>query len=507
VESEATRQVAVNPGRERLAWTLVLLVLAALALRAPVLLDDRRLLAPFMDDAFYDLQIARNVVRGLGPTFDGIHPTNGFHPLWVVLLLPIVGIIDSDFAVLRAVSVVELALACAAAALVYRTLLPRAGHWPASLAALVLVASPGADTTLRTGLEGALVVLLAVLAWRAAPLARTTNVRAIAWLGVLCGLLALARLEAAILAPILVVLARLRGRALLALVAPWSFLVGSYTAYNLATLGIPLPVSALVKAYWQEGRSLGARIYLALNTQWPVQQVVSRVAHPDVKPWLFVTIYLAVLVAMAAWALHQRAAIRDSLRACDVYPLVLLAIGTTTLDVLAIGVSTLWQATPLLLGTALVAGAVARPWPGVARAGAAALAALALWKGGQSLRVQPHHRLDAYAWLATNVADDERVGSWTAGAIGWFSHRQVVPLDGLVNEPAFLDVLRSGRLHEYLVRERIDVLTDILPAGDPAHPLLELLSTSTLRYERVLSLPLRETVPDGDLFVVYRRLP
>lgn len=38
-----------------------------------------------IDDAFYYFQVARNVIRGIGFSFDGIALTNGFHPLWMVI--------------------------------------------------------------------------------------------------------------------------------------------------------------------------------------------------------------------------------------------------------------------------------------------------------------------------------------------------------------------------------------------------------------------------------------
>lgn len=41
------------------------------------------------DDAFYYFVIARNVVSGLGSSFDGTTLTNGYHPLWLLLILPI----------------------------------------------------------------------------------------------------------------------------------------------------------------------------------------------------------------------------------------------------------------------------------------------------------------------------------------------------------------------------------------------------------------------------------
>lgn len=41
------------------------------------------------DDSFYYLTIARNIANGLGSTFDQSFPTNGYHPLWMMLILPI----------------------------------------------------------------------------------------------------------------------------------------------------------------------------------------------------------------------------------------------------------------------------------------------------------------------------------------------------------------------------------------------------------------------------------
>ena len=38
------------------------------------------------DDSFYYLVVAKNIADGQGATFDGINPTNGFQPLWMVLL-------------------------------------------------------------------------------------------------------------------------------------------------------------------------------------------------------------------------------------------------------------------------------------------------------------------------------------------------------------------------------------------------------------------------------------
>ncbi len=41
------------------------------------------------DDAFYYFKVAQNITEGRGVTFDGINPTNGYHPLWMLVCIPI----------------------------------------------------------------------------------------------------------------------------------------------------------------------------------------------------------------------------------------------------------------------------------------------------------------------------------------------------------------------------------------------------------------------------------
>ncbi|MGQ0672191.1 MAG: hypothetical protein ACT4N2_04835, partial [Hyphomicrobium sp.] len=46
-------------------------------------------LARFEDDAFYYFEVARNVVERGAFTFDGVTTTNGFHPLWMAVVIAI----------------------------------------------------------------------------------------------------------------------------------------------------------------------------------------------------------------------------------------------------------------------------------------------------------------------------------------------------------------------------------------------------------------------------------
>ncbi len=57
------------------------------------------------DDAFYYYEIASNIVAGYGSTFDQTAPTNGYHPLWMLILLPVFWLQSSGLSDLPACSV------------------------------------------------------------------------------------------------------------------------------------------------------------------------------------------------------------------------------------------------------------------------------------------------------------------------------------------------------------------------------------------------------------------
>src|SRR5262249_22089384 len=48
-----------------------------------------------VDDSYYYLKTADNAAHGYGLTFDRINPTNGFHPLWMAILVPLAWLSDA----------------------------------------------------------------------------------------------------------------------------------------------------------------------------------------------------------------------------------------------------------------------------------------------------------------------------------------------------------------------------------------------------------------------------
>src|SRR6185436_3599688 len=73
------------------------------------------------DDAYYYFKVAQNISEGHGSTFDGINPTNGYHPLWMLVCIPIFALARFDLILpLRVLLLVLGGLSAATAVLFYR---------------------------------------------------------------------------------------------------------------------------------------------------------------------------------------------------------------------------------------------------------------------------------------------------------------------------------------------------------------------------------------------------
>jgi hypothetical protein len=87
------------------------------------------------DDAFYYFKVAQNITEGHGITFDGINPTNGYHPLWMLVCIPIFTLARFDLILpLRILVLVSGAISAATGVLLYR-LVGRALSLPAAILA------------------------------------------------------------------------------------------------------------------------------------------------------------------------------------------------------------------------------------------------------------------------------------------------------------------------------------------------------------------------------------
>ena len=73
------------------------------------------------DDAYYYFKVAQNISEGRGSTFDGIDVTNGYHPLWMLVCIPIFALARFDLILpLRILLLVMSGLSVATGILLYR---------------------------------------------------------------------------------------------------------------------------------------------------------------------------------------------------------------------------------------------------------------------------------------------------------------------------------------------------------------------------------------------------
>jgi hypothetical protein len=415
------------------------------------------------DDSFYYLQIARNVARGLGPSFDGVELTNGFHPLWLALFAALARVGPPDAATLMRVALsaqIALVVLGSLALTRARFLRPPA---VALTSALVFAHSDAAKIVIN-GQESALLyaALAALVAFGAGERAFSSARRA-ALAGALMGLVLLARTDA-----------------LLAFVA-WAAV-----ALALRAPGVPATERALRLAL----ASAFALAPLGLYALWsahrfghatPISGAIKYEGlfyPPYARRWLPLLLTTAAL-ALVARALKKRAS-GDADRADAYGALTILLAYAASQWALTAGVRGMLAPDPWYLAPALLALVVALSLgltrlggppltrlggppltrPGWFRRAAPLLAALAfaLALVGWARRLDPgaYALADAYrraaAWLRASSFGGERAAGWDCGLAGAHLDGRLSNLDGLAAswryKEAFLEPGRVGAFFE-----------------------------------------------------------
>ena len=506
LESPAGAVVRTSP------WIPALRILAAVAACAmalPILRDAAFAYGPpLTEDGYYALTVARNLAHGRGMTIDGSTLSNGFQPLFTVieaLAFAIAG--DDDVRAIRLVFAFAWAFHAGGAVLcgaIARDI------WPArtraesdmrpALAAIFYLGSPLLFGHAYNGLATGCVLFfyLATIRWLQVGGAHSTRGRVV--LGLLVGLMVLARIDAAFFAVAIgchllwtnrsagwtVCLSRT------ACVAATAIAVsGPWWMYNILDFGSFLPTSG--EALQSTGIS-PARIHYAL---WAVRAVL--------MPWVFFgqlddyvgyatslpqywgfgyisatsSARLALLIAVAygIWRAVRSVAFRedvavlgrtDALRARRGLAAIAMLLASI---VCLIGYYTFFFGSywfyyryfmPLAILPFLavpVAAARALDRTGSARrmaiaaifiVGAQAVVWPALAFRGRTFNPEAVY-FDQVALVTANVPTDAVVAAGQSGTLGYF-RAHVVNTDGKVN----LDALHyRGRIHEYLRRRGV----------------------------------------------------
>lgn len=445
-------------------------------------LGREALTSTFQDDSFYYFQVARNVASGHGFTFDGLHRTNGFHPLWLLVLVPIYALVPGDVPPLRVIGLAETAFLVEAALVMHRTLRSRVGAIAAALAAVLVVAQPGAPKGLRGGTESALLLCILVVLWRRfLEVEGSPHPSRRQWLGLggWCALAYMARLEGLMVVPAVLILGRRFFRAdpwsAVCLAAPAVAWGAAYAAWNRAVFGTWISVSGLVKTGWaRRWDSQGSpvqRAFETLDVPWAGDALVRRLygvrsLYEGPHAPLVTYLVLMALVLGAAWRLRRTLA--EAVRTAGLALPLLAGALILLLDKVTIVYLFAWHRVPIYWLTPLAAAALLARTPRLAKAALAAALGLALARAPLTAShwsdptvSDSYYRIQAADWFRTHTPEGARIGSWNSGMLGYYSHRHVVGLDGLVGDLDFYErVIRRRELLPYLQEQNIAWLAD-----------------------------------------------
>jgi hypothetical protein len=153
---------------KRFPWLETILIIVVMSISLYAALSDPQNMSWqwfTRDDAYYYFKVAQNISEGHGSTFDGINRTNGYHPLWMLVCIPIFALARFDLILpLRVLLLVMSGLSVATGILLYRLVgrifMPAIG----AMAALFWVFSQDVLFTIyQNGLESGIAAFFIVL--------------------------------------------------------------------------------------------------------------------------------------------------------------------------------------------------------------------------------------------------------------------------------------------------------------------------------------------------------
>ena len=418
-----------------------------------------------VDDGYYYLEIALNVGRGLGCSFDGMNPTNGFQPAWQALLVPVGLGLRDGMALPYVVSLIQLCLFAAGGWLLFAACRSVSGSRGTALAVcaawslnLWLVTKGG-----MSGMETGLVIfVLGLVMVRAVGFFRDGS--GSGSLGLLLAVLVASRLDTIALAVSMAVAGWLIRRRLAdaaRVLMPSILFLGIYMLVNRLLIGYPLPVSGYMKS--EMGRMLIRRV-LATGDPSLLSHLLSNLldfltlgGRLATAPVACLVVAVAVLVFIVAR--RSGRATRLILLSMTIYTVLVLLFYAAMYDSLLETYTYYWFA-PLFGWMAVLPGAVVRTWPRGRPALSIGLPLLTLafsfvylldLKNTYAFRVPLRERPEYLGAVYLNGLEGTViVASWDAGFLGYFCEPAVVNLDGLVNSYDFAESLRRVGLEACL---------------------------------------------------------
>lgn len=431
----------------------VLVIWFALDVFTALYASPENLVCRLEDDAYFYATIARRVTEQGFVSFDGVSATNGFHPLWMGMLIATRSIVPDQIDFLRAVSVLSSFLMFAAGIVAVKNLCRQYSPIVVLLVFILLLRYMRDFTHLAMETSILIPIVFLVLAMLDR-VTSATSTRYLLGLGGLLALVGLARLDAALLAVLIGIWAVMEKgkRSALVVFIPGIIAGVSCLAVNRIFFGTWMTVSGSIKASGPGLNSLFAKQLflfsdpLGFRSPWGLFLLFfvlsfvilfMRNSRPSAKASsAFLLLFTASQLFLSSWRLWYWYAYPAVLFCMFCLPFLLQKL----FDSVRIPEKLMNAAFVLLLALTIP------------------LAVLWGWHyGGENsddFRVRNMHIAEELNYLmedSTLIAMGDRAGSFA-----YFFHGGVVQMEGLAGNRDLFKSIQQGRLREYLSEMGVD---------------------------------------------------
>ena len=437
----------------------------------------------FLDDAFYYLKTANNIFHYGSVSFDLLNISNGFHPLWMIICIPLQEIQNSEY-LLFYITFLEIVLYFSASIVLAKVINPRGLNFIGiAIISIAFFSYHDAIRLALNGLETSLhVFILACTLWG---FQNFLNSKKVLPLFLLLPLLFLSRIESGILCFLILgfiyFYRPIQGaNKIRYLILTTIFVVVIYIVQNLILVGEPLPISGTVKRLYSAFEYAGAAKTQSVRYLW-----WKYFTWPLDVPWMQF-IFTANLIALPVFYLKKN------------YPGFVLSVYCIVKYLLLVfsykataGAYTWYYSADLFCTVYFfcwLINSLLQNQPKIYWVAICLLMVQFSWIQYRSYVSNINHHLnllikngdpkvgndlDMY-FLATKeinkmgIPKDSIIGIHNAGVFGFFSNYRVVNMDGLINGKSRLNsIKRNGYdFFPYIDEDRpLDLYIDILSPG------------------------------------------
>ena len=436
----------------------------------------------FADDSYFYFQVAWNFARGMGSTFNNITPTNGYHPLWMLVLALVYKVVPSRPEAIPVIAGVIAAIDLVMLWVVRRLLAKVAGGmW---IVAFVLLIAFSFSSQLGTegALSGLFLALLMTSAYEMSEAPSAGVAMAYALIGVLAVLTRLDNIFIVGFVWLAVWVAlgepgKREGRRMQLMALPlYAVLWGGYLASNWIYFHTVEPISGMLKSQSTMDHALGANL-----------------PH---SAWLALAVIAACLPVVAVWR-------RDLFFRTVEVPFALGVLCHAAYIAFVMSSETRWSwyyTSWILLASVLMARVASilleQRRVLVTPVGVVCVLILAVgwWKGSYKRIVYGPEMIPPASFneVVYKQAGLRRVFAYDQpGLLAYYSDVKIVPLDGLMGDMKFQKDLATKGIQAVAEENHIDgFIGPPVPITDSTQkPLCETVYLSTEQFHCVPSGP------------------